>query len=122
MLCGARGRAAIAEWGHNYNDLAPLLGFARRTRDGRRYRTPCISELHTLLAAIGAEAFEAALTRWIMAQGVADLPERVLALDGKALRGTQGHQLPRRPPAGRLLPGRRGRRRPAPRPGPDQRA
>jgi hypothetical protein len=94
MLCGARSLAAIAEWGHNSNDLAPLLGFARRTRDGRRYRTPRISELHTLLAAIGAEAFEAALTRWIMAQGVADRPERVLALDGKALRGTQGHQLP----------------------------
>jgi hypothetical protein len=94
MLCGARSLAAIAEWGRNYNDLAPLLGFARRTRDGRRYCTPCASEVHTLLAALGATAFEAALTRWITARGVADLPERVPALDGKALRGSQGHQLP----------------------------
>jgi hypothetical protein len=94
MLCGARSLTAIAEWGHNYNDLAPLLGFGRRTRDGRRYRTPCASEVHTLLAAIGAAAFEAALTRWITARGIADLPERILALDGKALRGSQGHQLP----------------------------
>lgn len=94
MLCGARSLAAIAQWGRDYNDLAPLLGFSRRTRDGRRYRTPCISELHTLLAALGAAAFEAALTRWILAQGVAELPERVMSIDGKALRGSQGHQLP----------------------------
>ncbi len=70
------------------------MGFSRMTRDGRRYRTPCISELHTLLAALGAAAFEAALTRWILGRGVADLPERVMAIDGKTLRGTQGHQLP----------------------------
>src|SRR4051812_9838327 len=94
MLCGARSLAAIAQWGHDYNELAPRLGFSRRTRDGRRYRTPCISELHTLLAALGATAFEAALTRWITARGVADLTERVMAIDGKALRGAQGHQLP----------------------------
>jgi hypothetical protein len=94
MLCGARSLAAIAQWGHDYNELAPLLGFSRRTRDGRRFRTPCISELHTLLAALGATALEVALTRWITARGVADLAERVMALDGKALRGAQGHQLP----------------------------
>jgi hypothetical protein len=34
------------------------------------------------------------LTRWILAQGVEDLPERVVAIDGKTLRGSQGHQLP----------------------------
>jgi hypothetical protein len=94
MLCGARSLEAIAQWGRDYNELVPQLGFARRTRDGRRYRTPCISALHTLLAALGAAAFEAALTRWILARGIADLPERVMALDGKALRGSQGHQLP----------------------------
>lgn len=94
MLCGCRSLAAIAQWGHDYNHLAPLLGFSRKTRDGDRYRTPCISELHTLLAVIGAAEFEAALTRWILAQGIADLPERVMAIDGKTLRGSQGHQLP----------------------------
>ncbi len=94
MLCGARSLAAIAQWGHDYNELAPRLGFSRRTRDDTRYRTPCISELHTLLAALGATAFEAALTRWITAHGVADLTERVMAIDGKALRVAQGHQLP----------------------------
>jgi hypothetical protein len=94
LLCGGRSLAAIAQWGRDYNHLAPLLGLTRRTRDGARYRTPCISELHTLLAALPAHVFEAALTRWILAQGVTDLERRVVALDGKTLRGTQGHQLP----------------------------
>jgi DDE_Tnp_1-associated/Transposase DDE domain len=94
MLCGARSLGAIAQFGGDYNHLAPLLGFARRTEDGTAYRTPCTSELHTLLAALSAPVFEAALTRWILAQGVTDLERRVVALDGKTLRGTQGHRLP----------------------------
>jgi hypothetical protein len=94
MLCGCRSLAAIAQWGRDYNHLVPLLGFSRRAADGQRYRTPCTSELHTLLAALGAAAFEDGLTRWILARGIADLPERVMAIDGKALRGSQGHQLP----------------------------
>lgn len=94
MLCGARSLAAMAEWGVNYNHLAPTLGFGRKTRDGSRYRTPCTSELHTILTALTAGVFEAALTRWILGQGVTDLSERVMNLDGKALRGAQGDQLP----------------------------
>jgi hypothetical protein len=94
MLCGRRSLAAIAEWGRHYNHLAPDLGFTRRTGDGSVYRTPCTSELHTLLAALPAAVFEAALTRWILAQGVTDLEQRVVAIDGKTLRGSQGHQLP----------------------------
>jgi len=94
MLCGRRSLAAIAEWGQHYNHLAPYLGFTRRTKDGSAYRTPCTSELHTLLAALPAAVFEAALTGWILDQGVAGLEERVVALDGKTLRGSQGHQLP----------------------------
>lgn len=93
MLCGGRSLAAIAQWGRDYNHLAPQLGFSRQAEDGT-YRTPCISELHTLLAALPARVFEAALTRWILAQGVTDLQRRVVALDGKTLRGSQGHQLP----------------------------
>jgi hypothetical protein len=94
MLCGCRSLAAIAQWGRDYNHLAPQLGFSRRTEDDERYRTPCTSELHTILSVLGADEFEAALTRWILAQGIADLPERVMAIDGKTLRGSQGHQLP----------------------------
>ena len=93
MLCGGRSLAAIAQWGRDYNHLAPQLGFSRQADDGT-YRTPCTSELHTLLAAWTSRAFEAALTRWVLAQGVTDLERRVVTLDGKTLRGSQGHQLP----------------------------
>ena len=82
MLCGCRSLYAIAQWGRDYNHLAPLLGFTRRTRDGTRYRTPCTSELHTVFAALDVRAFEKALTAWVLAQGVADLEQRLVALDG----------------------------------------
>src|SRR3954453_14278912 len=72
MLCGCRSLAAIAPWGRDYNHLAPQLGFSRHAGE-QTYRTPCTSELHTLLAALSAPVFEAALTRWILAQGVTDL-------------------------------------------------
>lgn len=94
MLCGCRSLAAIAQWGRDYNHLAPVLGLSRKSRDGTRYRTPCTSELHTLLAALPLAVFEAALTRWILAQGVNDLEQRLVAIDGKTPRGSQGHQLP----------------------------
>src|SRR3954452_9381434 len=94
ILCGCRSLAAIAQWGVDYNHLAPQLGFSRRAKGRDAYRTPCTSELHTLLAALPATVFEAALTRWILARGVADLEQRVGAIDGKNLRGSQGHRLP----------------------------
>jgi hypothetical protein len=94
MLCGCRSLAAIAQWGRDYNHLAPLLGFSREAKGRDGHRTPCTSELHTLLAALPATVFEAALTRWVLARGVRDLERRVVAIDGKALRGVQGHQLP----------------------------
>jgi hypothetical protein len=94
MLCGCRSLAAIAQWGRDYHHLVPHLGLCRRTRQGTAYRTPCTSELHTLLAALPAAVFEAALTRWILAQGIRDLEQRLVAIDGKTLRGSQGHQLP----------------------------
>src|SRR5205823_6271856 len=46
------------------------------------------------LAALPAAVFEAALTRWLLAQGLSDLDQRIVAIDGKTLRGSQGHQLP----------------------------
>jgi hypothetical protein len=95
LLCGCRSLLAIAQWGRDYNRLAPLLGFhRRRSRDPSRFRTPCVSELHTVLAGLDAAVFEDVLRRWIQARGVRDLDRRVLAIDGKTLRGTQGHQVP----------------------------
>jgi hypothetical protein len=94
LLCGCRSLLAIAQWGQDYNELAPLLGLHRRkTKDPSRYRTPCVGELHTVLAALDTAAFEEILRRWILAQGVDNLEQLVLALDGKTLRGTQGHEV-----------------------------
>jgi hypothetical protein len=97
MLCGARSLYAIAQWGRDYNHLAVELGFTRKAvgNDGVEFfRTPCVAELHTLLARINSRIFEAALSSWILACGVADLQERIMHIDGKTLRGSQGHQLP----------------------------
>jgi hypothetical protein len=95
MLCGARSLYAIAQWGRDYNHLAPLLGFTRRRHgDPDRYRTPCHSELHTVFAGLDVARFEAALTAWVRAAGYDALDEAILHLDGKRLRGSQGHRLP----------------------------
>jgi hypothetical protein len=95
MLCGARSKYAIAQFGRDYNHLAPLFGFTRpHPKDSARYRTPCVAELHTVFAALDHRAFEEALAAWVTSQGVQDLPDRLVNIDGKTLRGSQGHHLP----------------------------
>ena len=70
MLCGAKSLYAIAQWGHDYNHLAPLLGFTKPRLRGRPgHRTPCVSELHAVFAALDVTRFEAALTAWVRAAG-----------------------------------------------------
>jgi hypothetical protein len=86
MLSGARSLYAIAQWGR----LQPpgtvrALGF---TRD----RTPSVSTLHEVFRALDVAAFEAALAAWAQAGG-GDRWETV-AIDGKALRGIHGEELP----------------------------
>src|SRR5262245_25611194 len=84
MLSGCRSLVPIAPGGLDYNHLAPALGLRRRhRRHPQHYRTPCVGELHTVFAGLNVPAFEAALTAWVLAQGVADLQRRVLHLDGK---------------------------------------
>lgn len=95
ILCGAKSLYAIAQWGRDYNHLAPLLGFTKPRLRGRPgYRTPCVGELHVVFAALDAARFEATLTAGVRAAGFDDLDEPVAHLDGKRLRGSQGHQLP----------------------------
>lgn len=86
MLSGARSLYAIAQWGR----LQPLavveaLGFTRQ-------QTPCVATLHLTFKALSAPAFEAALARW--AQGQLGDGWETVALDGKALRGIHGAELP----------------------------
>lgn len=93
MLCGCRSLYAISQWLRDRPGLAGELGFGRRKKNGGP-KLPCTSELHYVFKALNAAAFEKALTAWMLAQGVADLAERLLTIDGKTLRGSQGHQLP----------------------------
>jgi hypothetical protein len=86
MLSGARSLYAIAQWGRLQPPGAVhALGF---TRD----RTPSVSTLHEVFRALDVAAFEAALAAWAQA-GDRDRWEAV-ALDGKALRGIHGEELP----------------------------
>ena len=85
MLSGARSLYAIAQWGR----LQPpavlrALGFTRE-------QAPCVATLHLTFKALDLAAFEAALAGWAQAR-LGD--ERRVAIDGKALRGIHGAELP----------------------------
>jgi hypothetical protein len=86
MLSGARSLFAIAEWGRTQDPaVVAALGFDRP-------QTPCVAALHLLFKRLDAAAFEAALAAWTQAER-GDRPGAI-AIDGKALRGIHGEELP----------------------------
>ncbi len=86
MLCGARSLYAIAQWGREQPEtVVRRLGFTRQ-------QTPGVATLHRVFKALDIELFEAALAQW--AQAAWDGRGQAIALDGKALRGIHGEQLP----------------------------
>jgi hypothetical protein len=85
MLSGARSLYAIAQWGRLQRpEVVRALGFTRAA-------TPCVATLHRAFTALDAAAFEAALGGWARAT-LGDA--RRIAVDGKALRGIHGEELP----------------------------
>jgi hypothetical protein len=92
MLSGCRSLYAIAQFGRDHAaERAEPLGF-------RRQRTPSVATLHRVFKCLNVARFEAVLRDWLAAC-VADRPppagaREALAVDGKTLRGSQGHQLP----------------------------
>jgi hypothetical protein len=85
MLSGARSLYAIAQWGRlQPPEVVRTLGFTRE-------RTPAVSTLHLVLRDLDAAAFETALGQWA---GANLGQEDVIAIDGKALRGIHGEELP----------------------------
>ena len=79
------GLYAIHQWGRQ-QDAATVqaMGFTRP-------RTPAVGSLHTVFRRLDAAAFETALAGWSRA----GLPEgSAIAVDGKALRGIHGQELP----------------------------
>ena len=85
MLGGARSLYAIAQWGREHPQMAQSLGFSRE-------QTPCVATLHHLFRRLDVEAFESALSHW--AQETMGEAEATIAIDGKALRGIHGEELP----------------------------
>ena len=85
-LCGYKSYGAMAEWGRNYGqDLARALGFPGG-------RTPAVGAPHAVLSGLDRAALERALAGWAECV-LAHLPgggAPALAVDGKALRGSQG--------------------------------
>jgi len=86
MLSGARSLYAIAQFGRDRGkEFAAALGFTREV-------PPCCTTLHYLFTALDRKAFERAIRRW--ADGGCEQGWETMSLDGKTLRGVQGHQIP----------------------------
>ncbi len=86
MVSGARSLYAIAQWGRTQDpDALKELGF---TRD----RTPAVSTPHKVFSSMDTYAFESVLGEWIESR--LGTGEEAIAVDGKALRGIHGDQIP----------------------------
>jgi hypothetical protein len=85
MLSGARSVDAIAQWGRaQAPGVVRTLGYTRE-------KTPAGSTFHEVFKALDVEAFERVLSQWAQ-QHLG--PGEAIAVDGKALRGIHGEELP----------------------------
>ena len=85
-VCGARSLYDISQRGRDQGqEVSEALGFTRQ-------RTPCVSTLHQVFSRLDREAFERELGRWLQERGLSE--GEAVAIDGKALRGIHGDQLP----------------------------
>lgn len=88
MLSGARSIYAVYQWGRQQEPEAiSAMGFTRSA-------TPAVGTLHYVFCRLDVGAFEGALAQWTQ-QWLAASGERLtIAVDGKALRGIHGEELP----------------------------
>ena len=87
ILSGARSLYAIAQFGRDRGkEFSAALGFTRE-------RTPCCTSFHYLFERLDRTSFEKALRQWVGGRREAG-GWREISIDGKELRGTQGHEVP----------------------------
>ena len=87
MLSGARSLYAIHQWGRCQDPGAVrAMGFTQA-------KTPTVSCLHRVFSGLDAAAFETAVARWSQ-QCLGAQDRQAVAVDGKALRGIHGGELP----------------------------
>lgn len=86
ILSGARSLYAIAQFGRDRGKaFAEALGFTRDV-------PPCCTTLHYLFAGLDHKSFERAIRRWTAGRVAAGWQS--MSVDGKTLRGVQGHEIP----------------------------
>lgn len=86
MLAGARSLYAIAQWGRlQPPGVRRALGFPKRGMPGS-------TTLHYVFKRLDVPAFEAGLQAW--AARTLGSSDRQVVIDGKALRGIHGEELP----------------------------
>lgn len=85
MLSGAKSIYAIWQWGREQEpERVKAMGFTKE-------KTPAVSSIHEIFKRLDVDAFERAMAAW--AQSYIGAPEAI-AVDGKALRGIHGEELP----------------------------
>jgi hypothetical protein len=86
MLSGCRSLYAIAQFGRDRGrEFALELGFTYK-------QTPCCTTLHYLFTRLDRQKFEASIRKWLSGQRTKGWT--TVSVDGKTLRGTQGHEIP----------------------------
>jgi predicted transposase YbfD/YdcC len=89
VVSGSSRVVEIVEWAADLPDVVwDRLGATRDALTGAR-RVPDDSTLSRVLAGIDADALDAAVCRWLLGRaGLAGAGRRVIAVDGKTLRGS----------------------------------
>ncbi len=89
MLSGARSLYAMAQWGREQPEaVVRAVGFTRG-------RTPGVAMLHRVFKALDVDAFETRVAQGALAALAGRRGEgQAISIDGKALRGIHGEEVP----------------------------
>jgi hypothetical protein len=88
ILCGARGFAAISEWGKNASQKTLARLGCRRDKTTKRYIAPSEPTVRRVLQTIDAAAVDREVGAWTLQQAQVAQKKATVCLDGKTLRGS----------------------------------